>query len=169
MDCQKTKNRQDIDLIKSLLSRPLLALLSILVILFSYTATAETIINDQAARQKLLGKHMLSLQWISWKRFGLVRITEKNGTLYVKGAQAGVPGEGANDYLTIEGRIVKINPRSFVFNGTIVTRVHHIAQGEPCVRKGTMTFRNTGKRRYWRLKEMDNPCSSVTDYVDIYF
>jgi hypothetical protein len=37
------------------------------------------------------------------------------------------------------------------------------------MRSGTFHFKATGKRRYWRMQEMDNPCDSVTDYVDVYF
>jgi hypothetical protein len=43
------------------------------------------------------------------------------------------------------------------------------AAGPAFERTGEMTFRVTGKRKYWRLMEMDNPCEGVTDYVDIYF
>jgi hypothetical protein len=35
-------------------------------------------------------------------------------------------------------------------------------------REGRFTFRITGTRRYWRMKEMNNPCEDVADYVDVY-
>lgn len=40
--------------------------------------------------------------------------------------------------------------------------------GAPCKRDGTMTFAITGKRKYWRLQEMQSPCDETTDYVDIF-
>jgi hypothetical protein len=39
-------------------------------------------------------------------------------------------------------------------NGTIITQISHINNGEPCRREGEMTFKITGNRRYWRLAEM---------------
>jgi hypothetical protein len=32
-----------------------------------------------------------------------------------------------------------------------------------------MTFKITGKRKYWRMQQFDNPCDEAADYVDIYF
>jgi hypothetical protein len=37
------------------------------------------------------------------------------------------------------------------------------------MRQGDFTFKVTGKRKYWRMQEMDNPCDEATDYVDIYY
>ncbi len=130
---------------------------------------ANTVINDSHAKKKLLGKHRFNIQWIDHKPMGSVTITEKNGLLYIKGEQKGVSGKEANDYVTIDGTITKVNKRNFIFEGKIVTKVYFVANGQPCIRQGTMTFRISGKRRYWRLKENANPCSSVTDYVNIYF
>jgi hypothetical protein len=36
------------------------------------------------------------------------------------------------------------------------------------VRDGSYEFRITGRRRYWRLQQMEQ-CDGLTDYVDIYF
>ena len=129
--------------------------------------TEKTVIKDNAQKKKLLGKHMLSLQWISWDKFGSATVTEKNGTLYIKGEQR---GKGKKpDFVTINGIITEVSPQSFKFRGKIITRVSHINNGEECLREGDMTFKIKGKRKYWRLAEMKNPCSEVTDYVDIYF
>jgi len=46
--------------------------------------------------------------------------------------------------------------------------VSHINGGEPCLREGEMTFAITGKRRFWRLQQMQNPCNEVVDYIDIF-
>jgi hypothetical protein len=129
-------------------------------------AQEKTVINDANAKKMLVGKHKLSLQWISWDYFGISTVNEKNGVLYLKGEQKQRSGK---DYLKVDGTITSIGKNEFTFNGTIDMRVSHINNGEPCKREGAMTFAIKGKRKYWRLQEMDNPCNSVTDYVDIYF
>ncbi|MFN6965101.1 MAG: hypothetical protein ACK4S4_15255 [Pyrinomonadaceae bacterium] len=131
-------------------------------------AQQKTVVSDKAAAAMLLGRHRLSLQWVSWDRFGTATVTDRGGVYLLKGEQRG-RGPSRGDHLTIDGRITSISAREFKFAGKIVTRVSHINRGEPCVREGEFTFRITGKRRYWRLQEMDNPCDEATDYVDIYF
>ena len=139
-----------------------------LVAIFIASAAAQekTVIRDAKAKAMLLGRHKLSLQWISWEHFGTATVTESLGVLGIKGQQK---GRGNDDLLTIEGMIVSIDAKQFVFEGTITTKVSHINGGKPCVRQGDFTFKITGKRRYWRMQEMDNPCDEATDYVDIYF
>lgn len=129
--------------------------------------TTKTVIKDKKQKKKLLGKHMFSLQWISWKKFGTATVTEKNGILYIKGEQKG-KGEKP-DFVTIDGIITEVSPKSFKFNGEIITRVSHINNGDECKRTGDMSFAIKGKRKYWRLVQMKSPCSVVTDYVDIFF
>jgi hypothetical protein len=114
----------------------------------------------------LVGKHRFSLQWVSWEDFGTATVTDDNGLLRIEGEQK---GKGTNDLVRIDGKIAKVDAASFVFVGTIVTRVSHINGGEPCTREGTFTFAITNNRTYWRLQQMDNPCEGVTDYVDVYF
>jgi len=126
----------------------------------------KTVVNSQVAKKMLLGRHMFSLQWISWDHFGSATVTEKAGVLYLKGEQKSREGD---DLLTIDGVITTIDRYEFKFDGKIVTTVSHINGGEPCIREGEMTFRITGKRKYWRLQEMNNPCEDVVDYVDIFF
>ena len=142
--------------------------LPVLFLLCAVTVVAQdkTRINDAAAAKMLLGKHMLSLQWISWDYFGSATVTNKNGEYRVKGEQK---GRGNTDFLTVDGVITSIDDKEFVFDGTIVTQVSHINGGAPCTREGEFTFKITGKRKYWRLQQMDNPCDPVTDYVDVYF
>jgi hypothetical protein len=129
-------------------------------------AQDKTVVKSQAAKQMLLGKHLFSLQWISWDYFGKAAVTQKGGVFFLKGEQKSREGD---DYLTIDGTITEINRYDFRFSGKIVTKISHINNGEPCVREGDFTFKITGKRKYWRLMEMDNPCDPVTDYVDIFF
>ncbi len=129
-------------------------------------AQAKTDVNDRNAAKVLLGKHKLSLQWISWDYFGTAVVRNDRGVYSVKGEQK---GRGTEDFVRVDGIITSISAKEFRFDGTIVMQVSHINGGKPCERNGEMTFRITGKRKYWRLMEMDNPCEAVTDYVDIYF
>ena len=116
----------------------------------------------------LVGEHLISLQWISWGNFGTAKITktETEGVYKIIGIQ-----EIKNEYLKIDGTITPISEKQLIFNGKIETRLSHINKGNPCLREGTFTFRATGQRKYWRLKEMYNPCrkDGVVDYVDIYW
>jgi len=147
-------------------------LIGVLFCTLSNAQEISTTINDKAAAQKLLGKHKFSLQWISWNYFGSATVTKKKcssgekGCYRITGQQK---GRGNSDYLKINGAITSIDSKQFTFNGTIETQVSHINGGSPCVRNGEFTFKITGKRKYWRLMEMDNPCDPVTDYVDIFF
>ena len=125
---------------------------------------ARTVVNDQQAKQQLLGLHRLSLQWVSWDQFGEANVVESDGVLRITGEQA-----RDDDYVRMDGTIMQVDAKSFIFNGRIVTRVSHINEGQPCTRQGEMTFRMIGARKYWRLKEMENPCDRpVVDYVDIF-
>ena len=133
---------------------------------FSAIAQEKTVVNNIKAKQMLLGKHKVSLQWISWDYFGAATVTNKNGVFYLKGGQKQRKG---SDYLTIDGVITQIDAKEFKFDGTIITQISHINNGEPCTRTGEMTFKITGKRKYWRMQEIDNPCDTAADYVDIYF
>jgi len=114
----------------------------------------------------LLGRHKMSLQWISWDYFGAATVTNRKGVFYLKGEQK---GRKSDDFVTVDGIITSIDAKEFKFEGKIVTQVSHIFGGKPCEREGEMTFRITGKRKYWRLQSIDNPCEAVADYVDIYF
>lgn len=133
------------------------------------TAAVKTAIGDPIQKKKLLGKHMLSLQWISWDKFGTATVSEKNGLLHIKGEQKGQEKGKEADFVKIDGDITAVNKTNFKFKGKIETRVSHINDGKVCLRDGDMTFSIKGKRKYWRLDEMDNPCDKVTDYVDVYF
>ena len=129
-------------------------------------AQTKTDINNAAAAKMLLGKHKLSLQWISWDYFGVAAVKNVRGVYSINGEQK---GRGNRDFVTIDGSITRINAKEFVLEGKIVSQISHINGGQPCEREGEFTFKITGKRKYWRLMQMDNPCDAVTDYVDIYF
>jgi hypothetical protein len=150
----------------------LLALCTASPIAFSAAPTARAANGlDAAARARLVGEHLLTLQWIGWgdlSTAGKLVVADRGDTLTANGEQTG-NGENAGDYLRINGRIVAADRDGFVFEGEIAMRVHHIADGAECKRTGTFTFKTRAGRKYWRLQEMDNPCDSVTDYVDVYF
>lgn len=129
-------------------------------------AQQKTDVNDASAAKMLVGRHKLSLQWISWDYFGVATVKSVTGVYSIKGEQK---GRGGTDFVKIDGVITKIDAKEFIFDGKIVSQISHINGGQPCEREGEFTFKITGKRKYWRLMEMDNPCDPVTDYVDIYF
>lgn len=129
-------------------------------------AQDRTDVNSAAAAKMLLGRHKLSLQWISWDYFGAATVTNSRGVYKIKGEQK---GRGNADFVKIDGVIKSIDAKEFVFDGKIITQVSHNNGGEPCTREGEFIFKITGKRKYWRLQQMDNPCDPVTDYVDVYF
>jgi len=127
----------------------------------------QTKVVDTNTRTALLGERLLTLQWIAFTHAGgRAEITDDHGLLRVKGQQPGKDG----DLLTVEGVIKEVGAKQFVLVGTIVTKVSHIYSGNSCSRSGTFTFRQTGKRKYFRLKEMVNPCEggNLVDYVDVY-
>jgi hypothetical protein len=127
---------------------------------------ARTIVNSSIAARKLVGKHKLNLQWIgydNWAEFGNLKVTDRQGMMFVRGNQS--KGE---DYLQIDGKIVSIEDKQFTFQGKIVTQVSHINKGEACERDGEMVFKITENRKYWRLQQMQSPCDTTTDYVDIF-
>ncbi len=146
------------------------AFVGILLVIFLSGLTAfaqqRTVIKSRYAKRKLLGRHFVSLQWISWKRLGRVYVRQRKGVLYLKGGQF---GKGNKDTLKIDGVITKVSRYEFGFKGKITTEISSINGGNECVREGDMTFKITGKRKYWRLQEMKNPCDTATDYIDIYF
>ncbi|WP_424411602.1 hypothetical protein ACPEER_00335 [Pasteurella sp. PK-2025] len=132
----------------------------------SVNAQPQLLTPEQITKieDKLIGKHKLSLQWVSWERFGSVNILRDADGLSIEGMQK-VNG----NFVSLFGKIKVIDEKAFLFTGEIVTRVDHINNGEACTRNGNFEFRATGKRQYWRLQQMKNPCDPVTDYVDVYF
>ncbi|WP_109852290.1 hypothetical protein [Aquimarina sp. AU58] len=116
----------------------------------------------------MVGNHYLSVQWISWDYFGTAKIekTDNDNVYTIEGHQN---SKENSDFLKIKGTITPRSAKHLVFNGTIETQVDFINNGKPCKREGEFNFKVKGNRKYWRLQEMNNPCSEVTDYVDIYF
>jgi len=123
--------------------------------------------KKEIAKLKILGNHQLTLQWISWDYTGVVKIEKINNLIECSGQQ--LSKEHLGDFLKINGFVDIINENEFILNGTIITKIHHINNGNECLRKGNFHFRAIGERKYWRMKEQLNPCEPVTDYIDIYF
>lgn len=80
---------------------------------FSVFAQEKTVVNDTKARQMLLGKHLLSLQWISWDYFGSATVTNRKGIYYLKGRQR---QRGGTDFVELDGVITEINAKDFKFD-----------------------------------------------------
>ena len=128
------------------------------------TRSAYTIVTDQAAMARLTGNSGVTLQWISWDYRGRVEVRTRGGFVHLTGSQIARDGPGR---LTLDGHVLEIGSTSFTFRGRIAITDTPDA-GRNCVRDGDFEFRVTGRRRYWRLQEME-VCDGLTDYVDIYF
>ncbi|HEV2816016.1 MAG TPA: hypothetical protein VGW40_02150 [Allosphingosinicella sp.] len=124
----------------------------------------RTRIDSPGALAMLRHNGGLTLQWISWDYRGRVRVDERDGLVHLSGFQAVRDGAGR---LELDGDVIEIGARSFTFRGRILI-TDTPDPGRDCVRDGSYEFRITGRRRYWRLQQMEQ-CDGLTDYVDIYF
>jgi len=116
--------------------------------------------------KKVVGKHLLSLQWISWDYFGTCEISKiENGRYRCVGSQL---SKENSDYLKLDGYISIVNENHLKFTGVIKTKVYHLNNGNEYVREGTFDFKATDGRKYWREQEMAGP-DGCTDYIDIFF
>jgi hypothetical protein len=146
----------------------LIACLAFLLATATAQATPEaprrTIVGDQAALARLRSNAGITLQWISWDHRGRLRVSEAAGLVHLSGSQTARSGTGR---LELDGDVVEIGAGSFTFRGHIgITDTPD--SGRSCMRDGDFEFRITGRRRYWRLQQMEQ-CDGLTDYVDIYF
>ncbi len=132
-------------------------LLFAFVLAFANTSLAHT-------KDKLLGNHYFSLQWLSWDDYGTAIITEENNVLKINANQV-----YNGDYVAVNGDITIVNERHFKVNGAIVTKVHHINNGEACIKTGEFDFIAWGDRKYWRLQDPNRICDGTTNYIDVYF
>ena len=143
----------------------LLACLAMLLVPLAAQAQ-PTRVADRAALAQLRRNSGITLQWISFESpaRGHLRVSDAAGRVHLSGTQVERGGPGR---LTLDGDVVQIGPRSFTFRGRIAITDTPDPNRE-CIRDGTYEFRVTGRRRYWRLQEME-VCDGLTDYVDIYF
>lgn len=117
--------------------------------------------------KKIVGKHNLSIQWISWDYFGTVEIKKigKNNYTCI-GAQYG-KGQEKGDYIKLDGHISIVNQNHLKFTGTITHKSAVGTDNNVYVRNGTFDFKATNGRAYWREQDMTG-YNGCTDYVDIY-
>lgn len=135
--------------------------------LCNFTATE---ISDEKWKTLLMGKHLLSLQWIGAEKPGSIAVTEDHGLLRISGVQR---DDASGDYLKVDGKIRRVGVKEFTFCGVILTKVSYINGGKECRRSGQFRFAVRGERKYWRMQEKDNPCDKteygpIVDYIDIY-
>jgi hypothetical protein len=84
-------------------------------------AAEKTVVNDPAAAQALAGHHRLSLQWISWEKFGSVTITNDAGLFRIRGHQTelGV-GDIAKNHRAMSTGFRPTYPRITTLRGEMV-------------------------------------------------
>lgn len=121
--------------------------------------------QEKGLGSTLIGAHAFGVQFI-WDGYGEAIITEdEQGVLHLSGAQYSKDKE---EYVLLEGTITIIDARHFKVKG------HLKLFTEGCCglldREITYTFRKTGNRKYWRLKERDELCDPYTCayYLDIF-
>jgi len=124
----------------------------------------KTVFYDKGVKARLMGRHPLRLQWLNEDPTGEAMVTERDGTLFIAGTQ-----RAGEDYLSLDGWIKAVRKSSFVFSGTVTTRVGYLNQGRPCERSGRMVFVITGQRSFWRMRGIQSPCAEVVDYIDVFF
>lgn len=127
------------------------------------TAVDKTEVKDSKALRRLLRNSGLTLQWIGWDQRGKINAAWDGNVVHISGRQAGPDGS----LVRVEGDIVTISTDYFIFRGTILILDTPDA-ARICDRTGDYEFRISGKRKYWRLQQME-ACGGLTDYVDIYF
>lgn len=121
--------------------------------------------QEKALKTALLGEYPFGVQFI-WDGYGKAVITEdEHGILHLSGTQYSKDKE---EYVFLMGTITIIDARHFRVEGNLKLFT------EGCCglldREVTLTFRKTGNRKYWRLKERDELCDPYTCayYLDIF-
>lgn len=122
----------------------------------------KTEIKDQTAYERLLHNSGISLQWLWADTRGQLKAVDEKDVIRLEGGQSNQSGK-----LELKGEVVSISADRFTFRGTILI-LDAPDKGRRCERTGDYEFRATGKRKYWRLQQME-VCGGLTDYVDIYY
>jgi len=123
-----------------------------------------TVNAQQEMAEKLVGIHKFGVQFI-YDAYGTAEITEKDGVLHIKGQQY---SDDKEEYLLMEGTLTILDERNLRFDGILKLFT------EGCCglldRTVSYTFRKTGSRKYWRLKERNDLCDQYTCayYLDIF-
>jgi len=122
----------------------------------------KTIIQNQAAYERLMHNSGITVQWLWHASRGHLKATDTNDVVRLEGTQSNYEGT-----LKMKGEVVAISADRFRFRGTILL-VDAPDKGKTCERTGDFDFKISGKRKYWRLQQMEF-CNGLTDYVDVYF
>ncbi|WP_143277596.1 hypothetical protein [Bordetella genomosp. 10] len=122
----------------------------------------KTVIQNQAAYERLMNNSGITVQWLWHADRGHLKARDVNDVVSIEGTQSNYEGT-----LKIKGDVVAISADRFRFRGTILI-VDAPDKGRNCERTGDFDFRISGKRKYWRLQQMEF-CDGLTDYVDVYF
>lgn len=132
-----------------------------LVLLFSLFGFGQETTFEEA----LIGEHQFGVQFI-YDGYGSAEITkDEEGNLRIKGEQY---SDTREEYVLLDGIISIIDERNFKIKG----RLKLFTEG--CCglldRQIDYTFRKTGSRKYWRLKERNELCDQYTCayYLDIF-
>lgn len=123
-------------------------------------------VNSASGLAKLIANKGVTLQW-NWNAGpGKLLVEARDGWLHLKGEQR----DNGGGTLEIDGVVTRLDDRIFTFRGRIA--LYDAEAKVDCVRNGDYTFRITGARKFWRLKEQIAGCpgrADLTDYVDIRF
>lgn len=121
--------------------------------------------QDSEFEASLIGEHKFGVQFI-WDGYGTATISKnEQGELVIKGEQYSTTKE---EYVLLEGVITVMDERNLKIKG----RLKLFTEG--CCglldREIDYTFRKTGSRKYWRLKERNELCDQYTCayYLDIF-
>ncbi|MDH5180184.1 MAG: hypothetical protein OEZ39_17165 [Gammaproteobacteria bacterium] len=145
--------------------------LAALLILLLSGLLPTTAYSADNVEQMVLGNHVMTLQWLTNHRgIGKAKIYKQEGEIHIDGYQQ-EKYEGNTNYMRILGKLRIINARELEFEGSIVTQINYINAGVPYERNGKFILKATGKRKYWRMQNMEQPDEGhvVTDYIDIFF
>jgi hypothetical protein len=127
-------------------------------------AVKATEVRDQSALERLRGNDGINLQWNYDSPRGDLEVTQIGDVVHLKGSQKAVSGNGR---LEIEGDVLSIDSKHFIFRGTIKMIDTPDAE-RSCIKNGDSEFAITQNRKYWRMREFEW-CDGLTDYIDIYF
>ncbi len=115
--------------------------------------------------ESLIGEHQFGVQFI-WDGYGIAQITrDEEGNLRIKGEQYSNTKE---EYVLLDGIISVIDARNFNIKGSL--KLFTSGCCGLLDREIDYTFRKTGNRKYWRLKERNDLCDQYTCayYLDIF-
>lgn len=121
-------------------------------------------IKSKSTYNSIKGHNLFALQWISWQLYGEASVIPVGDGLFFYGIQRSFKN---GNYIMAGGFITEVTADGFKLAGQIETFVDH-NHNEACTRSGLLTFKKVPGRNYYRLQNMADPCSDVTDYIDVH-